>query len=128
MKGILKSFEVLIAILFVLAAYFTLFGTGEKIPDLETVIWKIRGFEALKSLDDSNKLASYALANETEKIKNSLTELLPLGLEYEILVCDQTCPSVSINSEKIASVSYFIAGNVSHVEPREVLLYIWRGT
>jgi len=127
MKGILKSFEALIAILFILTAYFTLF-TGEKVPDLETVIWKIRGFEALRALDDLNKLANYALANETEKIEGELVENLLLGLNYKVLVCNQTCPSLGISSEKIASVSYFIAGNATHVEPREVLLYIWRGT
>jgi hypothetical protein len=127
MRGMLKSFEALIAILFVLTAYFALF-TGEKVPDLEIATWKIRGFEALRALDDLNKLASYALANETEKIEDELAENLAIGLNYKVLVCNQTCPSLGISSEKIVSVSYFIAGNATHVEPREVLLYIWRGT
>jgi hypothetical protein len=127
MKGILKSFEVLITILFVLTAYFILFK-GEKVPDLETATWKVRGFESLRVLDDSNKLASYALANETEKIEDELAENLGIGLDYKVLICNQTCPSLEIKSEKVTSVSYFIAGNASNVEPREVLLYMWRGT
>jgi len=108
MKGILKSFEVLVAILFVLVAYFSLFRTEEKIPDVEIVIWKIRGFEALKVLDDSNKLANYALANESEKIEDALTELLPIGLDYKVLICEQTCPTINFKSEKVVSVSYFV--------------------
>ena len=126
MKGMLKSFETFIAIIFVLAAYFTLFVQGEKTPDMETTIWKLKSFEALKALDDLNELATYVIANNTEKIESDLAEILPIGLDYKVLVCNQTCPSLSINSEKVVSVSYFIAGNVTDVEPREVLLYMWR--
>ncbi|MEM5773137.1 MAG: hypothetical protein QXL86_02830 [Candidatus Aenigmatarchaeota archaeon] len=126
MKGILKSFEALIAILLVLGVYLALFGAGEKIPELEIVLWKIRGFEALKALDEQNKLASFALANNEEAIESELASLLPIGLDYKVLICEEDCPSFSINSEKVASVSYFIAGNLTNVEPREVLLYIWR--
>jgi hypothetical protein len=104
--------------------YFLLF-TREKIPDLELVLWKNRGFEALKALDDSNKLSSYVLSNNTEKIQDELSGLLPIGVNYKVLICDQTCPSLKLSSEKVASVSYFVAGNATHVEPREVLLYMW---
>jgi hypothetical protein len=124
MKGVLKSFEALVATLLVLTVYFLLF-TREKIPDLELVLWKNRGFEALKALDDSNKLSSYVLSNNTEKIQDELSGLLPIGVNYKVLICDQSCPSLKVSSEKVASVSYFVAGNATHVEPREVLLYMW---
>ncbi|MEM5766046.1 MAG: hypothetical protein QW423_00130 [Candidatus Aenigmatarchaeota archaeon] len=126
MKGILKSFEALVAILFVLAAYFALF-VGEKVPEMETVIWKLRGIEALKALDDSNQLANYVLANQSEKIESCLIKNLPIGLDYKIVICNQTCPRPNIESEKVVSVGYFVSGNVTHVEPREVWLYLWRG-
>jgi hypothetical protein len=126
MMGILKSLEAIIAILLVLTSYFAIFGSGENIPDFETSIWKMRGFEAIKALDESNRLANSALANESEKIEDELEEILPIGFNYEVLVCNQNCPSINISSEKIVSVSYFIPGNATDLEPREVLLYMWR--
>ncbi|MEM5829790.1 MAG: hypothetical protein QW040_01400 [Candidatus Aenigmatarchaeota archaeon] len=126
MKGILKSFEALVAILLVLTAYFALF-TEEKVPDVETVIWRLKGIEALKALDDSNELVNYVLANESEKIESKLGRILPIGLDYKVVVCDQTCIEPNISSEKIVSVGYFIGGNATHVEPREIWLYLWRG-
>jgi hypothetical protein len=125
MKGVSKVLEVSIAILVVVSAYLYLFGSGEKVPDSELTTWKMRGFEALKALDESNKLATNALANETEKIEADLEEILPIGLNYKVIICPQTCPKININSEKVTSVSYFVAGNVTNVEPREILLYMW---
>ncbi|MEM5854321.1 MAG: hypothetical protein QW228_08200 [Candidatus Aenigmatarchaeota archaeon] len=126
MKGLLKSFEALIAIFLVIGAYFALFGSGEKIPELEVILWKTRGFEALRTLDMENKLSTLALSNDTQSIEKELETLLPIGLEYKVLICEESCPSFSVNSEKVVSVSYFISGNVTHLEPREVLLYLWR--
>jgi len=128
MKGILKTFESVVAILTVITAFLILFGAGEKIPDVETVTWKSRGFDALKSLDDESELASWTLANDTSSMKTELASLLPLGINYDVVVCTQTCPSFSISSEKIATVNYFVAGNVTDINPREVVLYLWRGT
>jgi|YelNatPaOPRAMG01_1025707.scaffolds.fasta_scaffold14450_6 hypothetical protein len=126
MKGISKILEVLIAILFIASVYLYLFGPGEKVPDLEITTWKIRGFEALRVLDESNKLATNALANETGKIEADLEKILPIGINYKVLICTQECPGVNISSEKITSVSYFIAGNATNLEPKEILLYMWR--
>jgi hypothetical protein len=125
MKGISKILEVLIAVLVIASAYLYLFGSGEKVPDLEITTWKIRGFEALRVLDESNKLATNALANETEKIEADLEEILQIGINYKVLICTKECPGVNVSSEKITSVSYFIAGNATNIEPREILLYMW---
>lgn len=128
MKGILKSFEAVVAILMIITAYLVLYGSGENISDTETVVWRTRGFEALKALDEKNKLATLAMANDTLSIKSELESVLPLGLDYEVVVCNQTCPSITLSSEKISSINYFIAGNTTDIEPKEVVLYIWRGT
>jgi len=128
MKGILKTFESVVAILMVITVFLIFFGSGEKIPDVETVTWKAKGFDALKTLDDWNKLASWALSNDTSSIETGLASLLPLGIDYDVVICTQTCPTVSISSDKIASVNYFVAGNETNIDPREVVLYLWRGT
>jgi hypothetical protein len=127
MKGILKSFESIVAILMVLTVFLVLFA-GERIPDVEAVTWRLRGFEALKALDKSNRLATPALADNTSSIETELASILPIGVNYDVVVCTQTCPTFSTSSEKITSVSYFIAGNAINVEPREVVLYLWRET
>jgi len=128
MKGVLKSFEAVIAILAVITVYLVLFGSGEKIPDIEVVTWRTRGFEALKAIDEKNKLATLALANDTSSIESELASLLPLGLDYDVVVCSQSCPSVGISSEKISSANYFVVGNTTNIDPKEVVVYIWRGT
>lgn len=127
MKGISKNFESVIAILMMATAFLILWGGGEKIPDLEIVVWRSKGFDALKALDENNKLATWALANDTSSIETELISLLPLSINYDVVVCTQTCPSVNISSEKISSVNYFVAGNATNIEPREVVLYMWSG-
>jgi hypothetical protein len=128
MKGLLKSFESIIAVLMIVTVFLILFRSGEINPDIEVVTWKYKGFDALKSLDDNNKLATWTLSNDTSSIETALLSLLPLGLNYDVVVCTQTCPSVSISSEKIVSVNYFVTGNTTDIDPREVILYLWRGT
>ena len=128
MKGILKSFESVVAVLMVATAFLLLFGSGEKVPDVETVTWRIRGFEALKALDNVNKLATSALANDTSTIETELASRLPIGINYDVVVCAQTCPAFSASSEKITSIRYFVAGNTTDVDPREIILYLWRET
>lgn len=125
MKGVLKSLEAVLAILMIIAAYLIIWGKGENIPDVDIVAWRVKGFDALKALDEDNKLATWSLANDTSSIKSELADLLQLGVNYDVVVCTQTCPSVSISSQKTSSVSYFVAGNATNIEPREVVLYLW---
>lgn len=124
MKGVSKVIEVLISVALLLIAYFTLFysfGSGENVEE----IWKIRGMQALKTLDDSGVLADLALNGRGEEIEEALAPLLPIGLNYKVLICEDVCPNLNIDSEKVVSVSYFVAGNFTHLEPREILLYMW---
>ena len=125
MKGILKTFEAIIAILMMATFFLTVFVTEEKVVDLDTINWKIIGFNALRALHDENKLATPALSNDTATIESRLSSIIPSTLNYQVQICGATCPTPSINSNKITSVSFFIAGNASTVDPKEVVLYIW---
>jgi len=123
MKGFSKILEVLISIIFLIIAYFTFFYPWRVSEKGE--ILKLKGMQALKSLDDSGVLDNLAFAYEEEKIEELLAPFLPSNLNYKVLVCDGDCSYPEINSEKVVSVFYLIAGNYTHLEPREILLYIW---
>ncbi len=126
MKGVLKSFEAIVAILAIVTTFFLLFGKVESFPELEIAIWKMRGHAALEALDRKEELATFALANDTEAIKARLSPLLPIGINYEVVICENSCPIFKASSEKITSVSYFVAGNGSILKAREIVLYLWR--
>jgi hypothetical protein len=125
MKGILKTFESIIAILMMATFFLTVFVTEEKTVDVDIINWKIMGFNALKALHDENKLATPALSNDTSTIESRLSTILPSTLNYQVLICSATCPTPSISSNKITSVSFFVTGNASIINPKEVVLYIW---
>lgn len=123
-KGILQSLEAVIAILMILAFFVIFFVVKEPLPGFETVSWKLKGFNSLKALDDNNELRQYALTNNTLRIKEKLQGLLS-PMNYEIMICSDTCVYPNITAEKLVSVSYLIAGNINSFSPREIVLYLW---
>jgi hypothetical protein len=125
MKGFLKTFEAVIAIFMMAAFFIAVFATEEKIVDVDTINWKIIGFNALKALHDQDKLATPALSNDTATIESRLSSIIPSTLNYQVLICGDNCPTPSISSSKITTISFFVAGNASDINPKEVVLYIW---
>jgi len=125
MKGLMRSFEAIIAILTITSTFFILFSTKEPVPEFDTINWRLNGFNALQSLDERGELTEAVLSNDTSGIESKLSVLLPTNLNYDLVICSETCPGVSINSEKITSVHYFISGNITNVQGREVILYLW---
>lgn len=124
-KGISQSLEAIIAILMILTIFVISYSSKESLPEFETVSWKLKGFNSLKVLDENNELREYALANNTLAIKERLQSLLPTYLNYEVVVCDETCPILNIESEKLVTVSYFISGNTNTFDPKQIVLYMW---
>jgi hypothetical protein len=125
MKGLTKIFEAVITILMVVTVFIYFFGKIEELPGFETANWQLRGFNSLKILDKNNQLRQYALANDTEAIENQLSSLLPAEVNYKIIICNTTCENPGISAEKLTSVSYFIAGDISNFQAKEIILYMW---
>ncbi|MDI6798499.1 MAG: hypothetical protein QMD12_00670 [Candidatus Aenigmarchaeota archaeon] len=124
-KGVLQTLEAVIAILMTLTFFVIFFAPREGLPEFETISWKLRGFNALKILDKNNELRQYAMANNTQAIKERLQYLLPSNLNYEVVICEQSCPNPNIEAEKLASVNYIIAGNLTSIRPILIVLYVW---
>jgi hypothetical protein len=124
-KGMLQTLEAIIGILSVLTVFALFFVQRVQLPEFETINWRNRGFAALKTLDENNELRQYVLANDTETIKNKLSEILPPNLNFEVVICELECGSIGIELEKLASVNYVIAGNLSSFSPRQIILYMW---
>lgn len=125
MKGILKTFEVLLGLSFVLVAFLAIFAPQNVIPDLETVSWKATGMESLRSLDASNDLRFDALNNDTASIESKLSKSLPANVNVTVQVCDAGCNAPSIESEKVTSVSYLISGDAGNPSNKEIVAYMW---
>ena len=123
-KGILKSFEAVIAILMIMSIFLMFYGPVEEIPEFRSINWKIRGFTALEALDSRNELRAYVLENNSLGIEQKLQKLLPGEIDYAVYICKTTCVP-AIASEELVSITYILAGNVSTFEPRYVTLYMW---
>lgn len=124
-KGMLKSLEAVIAILMILTSFVVYFGGKESFPEFESISRELRGFTALKVLDENNKLRSDALANNTGSIQNNLKVLIPAEVNFQVFVCQTVCSKPSVQTEKMLSVTYLISGDLGDFKPRQVVLYMW---
>ena len=125
MKGISRSLEAVIAILAILAVFLNVYSGRESLPEFDTINWKIRGFEALKNLDDNNILRDVVITNSSSLIKDRLSTLLPSQLNYDVIICEKDCGKPDIQTEKLTSVIYLISGDLNNYLPRQVILYLW---
>jgi len=121
----MQTFEAIISILMIMTVFFVYYSPKENLPEFETVNWKVRGFDVLKALDESNELRRYAMLNDTTGIESKLVGMLPVNLNYEVVLCEQTCVKPDISSEKIISDTYFLAGDFGNITPKQVILYMW---
>lgn len=124
-KGLLKTLEAVIAILMVLTAFFIYFSSNEIFPEFYSINTEWRGFYALKILDETSKLRSDVLANNTANIQNNLQSLLPPETNYQVVICQTFCSKPTVESEKMVSVTYILAGDLDNYSPRQIILYMW---
>jgi hypothetical protein len=96
-----------------------------QLPDLNIVNWRIKAFNALSKLDYTNMLRGYVAQNDTNSIENELMAVLPSEANFKVVICDARCGDPGIESEKITSVNYLLAGDVNYFSPRQVVVYLW---
>lgn len=126
MKGILKTFEVVIALAAMMLAFIALYTGDDPIPELETVTWRSQGMNALQSLDYANQLRYDALNNNTAVIEGRLSPFLAANVNKMVIVCGTgACAVPNITAEKSTSVHYLISGEPNNSTSREITLYMW---
>lgn len=125
MKGLLKSLESILSVLTIFVVFIVFFESNETLPEFETVNWQMKGIYALRALDQDNMLRQYVLANDTGTIENKLLPFVPPEVNIKVVVCQTYCKMPDVQSEKIVSVSYLIAGDVNDYRPRQIILYMW---
>jgi hypothetical protein len=121
----LRTLEVVIGIGMITTIFLIFYSGAQDLPEFDIVNWKIKGFTALNTLNENNELRNYVLANNTLGLKNRLSHLLPKNLNLEVVICELDCEKPEIGSEKIASVSYLVAGKVNQFGPKQVILFLW---
>jgi len=123
-KGILQILEAAIAIIAILTVFLFLFSGMGEFPQFESVNWKLKGFYALQSLDNNNELRNFVISNDTTSIKNELLSYVT-QVNIEVVVCETVCNKPDVESEKLVSVNYLIAGNSTQYAARQVVIYMW---
>jgi len=124
----MKTFEAVIAILLITTFFVMNYSTRESLPEFDTVNRQLRGFNALKSLDDSNQLRSYVTNNDTAGLKSALTPLMPSNLFFNVTICNPDCIAPPLPTQKATSVAYFVGGDVNNLYNKMVVVYIWGET
>lgn len=126
MKGILKTFEVIIALASIMLAFVALYTGDEQLPELETVTWRSQGMNALQSLDYANQLRYDAMNNNTAAIQSRVSPFLAANVNVMVLVCGAgPCAVPNITAERSTSVSYLISGEPNNSTSRDITLYMW---
>ena len=124
-KGLLQSLEAIIAILAIMTFFITFYSGMSAIPEFDTINWKVRGFNALKALDESNMLRDVVAVNSTSLLKDRLSSILSAQLNYDVVICTTSCGKPDIQSDKLTSVVYLVSGDLNNYLPRQVILYLW---
>ncbi|MDI6806965.1 MAG: hypothetical protein QMD14_04110 [Candidatus Aenigmarchaeota archaeon] len=114
--------EVLIAIVLLVGMLFITYAT-ERTIEMETLYVKSRIWNGLKAMDDAGMLRSYAIANKSEEIKNSLSQLLP-GIPFEVSICYEPCV-ITLPYEQVVSISYFLTGDYGNFKSTVVMVSTW---
>ncbi len=125
MKGLLKTFEAIMAILAILIIFVIFFLSSQSLPEFETVNMRVRGFQALKLLDDNGELRKFVITNDTVTIKNKLSQILSPSTNFDVNICQLNCTSLGIQADKLTTVSYLIAGDYNNFALRQIILYMW---
>lgn len=125
MKGILKTFEVIIGLTMILIAFIALFTGQQALPEFNTIAWKAAGLNALQALDYSNLLRFDAMNNSTAAIESRLTGYLPSNLNYLVQVCGNNCTSPTITAKRSTTANYIISGDANNSTASEIILYVW---
>lgn len=127
MKGQLYILESTIAILLMLFIVILLFQKQPTSSEFKRINYKIRAYEALKTLDEVGLLRKYAVDSNKTSIESEINSSIPDFLSYQVVIFNETTNTtekISTTSET-ASVSYFIAGDFNNYDPRDVRVYLW---
>jgi len=125
MKGQIQTLEAIITVGIIAGVFIAFYSSRIQLPESESVNWKLSGFNALKIIDQSNRLRDYVVNNNTTAIVSELEKLIPPTLNFNITICEENCPEPKIESSKLVSVVYLIAGDIGNFTKRQVVLYIW---
>lgn len=129
MKGTYYTIEAVIAILMIVTIFLLLYKTSPPNPEIDVANVKTQIYDGLDNLKSKGSLREQALDNNATGIKNDLDDFLPLNIELDVTIYNQSFNNVTqTHSEQVedtVSVSYFIAGDVGNYTPKEIRVHAW---
>lgn len=128
MKGVLFSVESIIAVGILVITFFFLFG--HPLPSVENSKenFKLQVINGLDVLKNSGELRNDALNNNASSIKNKMSSHIPVFINYNVTIYNETANTTSIPSivaSNLVTISYFLAGDVGNYSAREIRVYLW---
>ncbi len=123
MKGLFRTFEVIISIIIIMFAFIFFYTNQNIIVEFDGNYEKI-GIESLKTLDYGNQLHYYTLKNDTESIRNLILPNFPPIVDIFIQICDINCNVPTLNAKETKSIHYFISGSPNNINNREIILFV----
>lgn len=127
-KGSFYALESAIAIVLMVTTLALIVRQPTTPREYDIVNYKLKVYSVLKISDDVGDLRTNVLNNNTDAIKSEIESSVHLYLNYEVVIYNRTGPISgvpSIDSENVATVSYFLAGRVGNYDPREVRIFMW---
>ena len=127
MKGQMLTLEAIVGIVMVVSILLLIFREPPSTPEFKIANYKSQVHKGLKILENFD-LRKDALNNDATSIKNDLAPYVSPEVNYEVVIYNKTSNLTAIptiESEEVATVSYFLAGDVDNYAPREVRVYLW---
>lgn len=127
MKGQMLTLEAIIGIVMIVSILLLIFREPPTTPEFKIANYKSQVHKGLKILENFD-LRKDALNNDATSIEQDLAAYVSPELNYRVVIYNKTSNLTTIpniKAEEVATVRYFLAGDIDNYSPREVRVYLW---
>jgi len=125
-KGYVYSLEMLIAVSIILVALVLIFREGPKEQQIEVSLLKRYAWESLEYLNYNGSLREYAANDDEGSIENSLSNILPQNVFFELDICKLQCDDTNVpKNETVVTVDYYVSGYRNIFVEKKVKMWVW---
>ena len=125
-KGYVYSLEMLIAVSIIIVALVLIFREGPKEQQIEVSMLKRYGWESLEYMNYNGSLREYVANNDGEGLKNTLSDMLPRNVFFELAICKLQCDDTNVPKNKtVVTVDYYVSGYRNNFVEKKVKMWVW---
>jgi len=125
-KGALLTMEAFIAAMLVLITVFFLYSDPVGSPSFNEDEIGRRLDNCLVELDISSDIRDLSNIDEESPFEQEFSECLPIGVEHEVVVCDEYgCDEFDPPEDRAVVGSRYFVGGPSEDFPKKIVVYGW---